>query len=125
MLTSSITGFGGNDFFDVSVIVGAGGNMVVQQVGDDRTRKGDPHFMQNLNAAWAKADQNKKNSLKDCVHVKDGKVVRISACKDFPQLESFVRTFANGKLYIGVGAWNGNKGNDADNNQVRPHLKKT
>jgi hypothetical protein len=94
--------------------------MVVQQVGDAKTRKGDPHFMQNLNAAWAKASQDTKNSLNNCVHVNNGKVVRIDAPKNFPELEKFVRTFADGKMYIGIGAWNGNQGNASDNNQVSP-----
>lgn len=111
-------GYGGNDFFDVSVIVGAGGNMVVQQVGDAKTRKGDAHFMQELNAAWAKASEETKNKLKKCVHVSNGKVVRIDAPKNFPDLEKFVRTFADGKVYIGVGAWGGKRGNDSDNKQV-------
>lgn len=92
--------------------------MVVQQVGDDKTRKGDAHFMQNLNTAWSKASQQTKDSLKNCVHVSNGKVVRIDAPKNFPALENFVRTFADGKLYIGVGAWGGNKGNGNDNAQV-------
>lgn len=39
-------GFGGNDFIDLSNIVGAGGNMTVGQVGDPSTLKGDPTFMQ-------------------------------------------------------------------------------
>lgn len=92
--------------------------MTVQQVGDASTRKGDPHFMQNLNAAWKKLDGNRKNALKHCVHEHAGKVVRIDAPKNFPELEKFVRTFANGKLYIGVGAWGNSKGNAADNAQV-------
>lgn len=46
----------GNDFFDLSNIVGAGGNMTVQQVDKPATRKGDPRFMQNLNDAWHRAD---------------------------------------------------------------------
>lgn len=92
--------------------------MVVQQVGDAKTRKGDPHFMQNLNTAWSKASQDTKNKLKNCVHVSNGKVVRIDAPKSFPELEKFVRTFADGKAYIGVGAWNGQIGNANDNNQV-------
>jgi hypothetical protein len=112
-------GFGGNDFFDVSVIVGAGGNMICQQVGDDATRKGDANFMQNLNNSWNNTDQGTRDSLSQCVHVRDGRVVRISACKDFPQLENFVRTFANGKVYIGIGAWNGNNGNQSDNEQSK------
>ena len=92
--------------------------MVVQQVGDAKTRKGDAHFMQNANNAWAKASQDQKNKLKNCVHVSNGKVVRIEAPKNFPELEKWVRTFADGKLYIGVGAWGGNAGNPNDNNQV-------
>lgn len=54
-------GFGGNDFIDLSNICGAGGNLIVQQVGKDWTRKGDPRFMQNLNDAWQRADQGRKD----------------------------------------------------------------
>lgn len=111
-------GFGGNDFIDMSNICGAGGNMIVQQVGDNKTRKGDPKFMQNLQNAWNKASQQEKNDLKNCVFLKDGKVVRIGAPKDFPKLEQFLRKFADGKTYIGVGAWNGSPGNASDNAQV-------
>lgn len=42
-------GFGGNDFVDLSNIVGAGGNMTVAQADDLATAKGDPNFMQDLN----------------------------------------------------------------------------
>ena len=94
--------------------------MTVQQVGKPATRKGDPLFMQHLNEAWHKANENTKASLKQCVHLdKSGKVVRIDAIKDFPALETFVRSFADGKTYIGVGAWNGSPGNTNDNNQSR------
>ncbi|KAL9046065.1 MAG: hypothetical protein Q9214_001007 [Letrouitia sp. 1 TL-2023] len=111
-------GFGGNDFFDLSNIVGAGGNMTVQQLDDPSTRKGDPLFMQNLNNAWARADQGTKDSLAQCVHTDgSGRVVRIDAIKDYPQLETFVRSFADGKTYIGVGAWGGSPGVDSDNAQ--------
>lgn len=111
-------GFGGNDFIDMSNICGAGGNMIVQQVGDARTRKGDPRFMQNLDRAWKKASQETKNNLKNCVFEKNGVVVRIAAPKDHPKLEQFVRTFADGKTYIGVGAWKGSPGNANDNAQA-------
>ena len=114
-------GFGGNDFIDLSNIVGAGGNMTVQQVDDPATRKGDPEFMQHLNAAWQKASADTKNGLKGVVHTNDkGDVVRIDAIKDHPALENFVRSFADGKTYIGVGAWNGSPGNASDNRQVGP-----
>ena len=109
----------GNDFFDLSNIVGAGGNMTVQQVGDNSTRKGDPLFMQHLNEAWHKADAGLKNSLKSCVHLDNaGNVHRIDAIKDHPELEKLVRTFADGKTYIGIGAWGGSPGNANDNAQV-------
>ena len=109
----------GNDFIDLSNIVGAGGNLTVQQAGDNSTRKGDPLFMQHLNTAWHKADAKTKDSLKNCVHInKEGEVVRIDAIKDHPELEKFVRSFADGKTYIGVGAWGGSPGNQSDNNQV-------
>lgn len=44
-------------------------------------------------------------------------MVRIEAIKDFPNLEKFVRSFADGMTYIGVGSWNGNPGNENDNKQ--------
>jgi len=114
-----LTQYLGNDFFDLSNIVGAGGNMTVQQVGEPTTRKGDPDFMQELNRAWHKADQKTKDGLKNCIHLdKAGNVVRMDAPKAFPALEKFVRTFADGKTYIGVGAWGGFAGNPADNKQV-------
>lgn len=111
-------GFGGNDFIDLSNIVGGGGNLTVQQVGEPGTRKGDPLFMQHLNEAWHKADVKLKESLKSCVHLdKSGKVVRIDAIKDHPDLDKLVRTFADGKTYIGVGAWGGSPGDKSDNDQ--------
>ena len=117
-----LTYFLGNDFFDLSNIVGAGGNMTVQQVGDNSTRKGDPLFMQHLNEAWHKADAKTKDSLKSCVHLDNaGNVHRIDAIKSYPELEKFVRSFADGKTYIGVGAWGGSPGNASDNAQVSNH----
>ena len=109
----------GNDFIDLSNIVGAGGNMTVQQVGEDLTRKGDPLFMQNLNKTWAKASPQTKAGLANCVFTRDGKVVRIGPIKDYPKLEEFVRSFADGKTYIGVGAWKGSPGIVTDNDQSR------
>ncbi|KAL9620732.1 MAG: hypothetical protein Q9160_004745 [Pyrenula sp. 1 TL-2023] len=112
------SGFGGNDFIDLSNIVGAGGNMIVQQEGKPETRKGDPRFMQDLNNAWHKTNQGTRDGLKNCVHLDNkGNVKRIDAIKDFPKLEAFVRSFANGMTYIGVGAWGGSPGNDHDNKQ--------
>lgn len=109
----------GNDFIDLSNIVGAGGNMTVEQVGDNATLKGDPNFMQDLNNAWHKASEATKKSLSNCVHLDDkGNVKRIDAIKDYPALEEFVRSFANGMTYIGVGSWAGNPGNEHDNKQV-------
>ncbi|KAJ6262988.1 hypothetical protein Dda_1546 [Drechslerella dactyloides] len=110
-------GFGGNDFIDLSNIVGAGGNMVVQQVGAPGTRKGDPLFMQHCNNAWEKASNDTKDKLKKSVTLKNGKVIRIGPIKDNPDLEDFVRTFADGKTYIGVGSWGGSPGEDSDNKQ--------
>lgn len=111
-------GYMGNDFIDLSNICGAGGNMIVQQVGDNKTRKGHPTFMQALNDAWRKTNQETRDRLKSCVHVRNGQVVRIDAPKNFPELEKFVRTFADGRTYIGVGAWGGFAGNPSDNAQV-------
>ncbi|KAI4251747.1 MAG: hypothetical protein L6R42_008253, partial [Xanthoria sp. 1 TBL-2021] len=61
-------GWGGNDFIDLSNIVGAGGNMTVQQVNNPATRKGDPLFMQHLNDAWHRADAGWRQALELCVH---------------------------------------------------------
>ncbi|KAL9109979.1 MAG: hypothetical protein Q9227_005502 [Pyrenula ochraceoflavens] len=111
-------GFGGNDFIDLSNILGAGGNLIVQQVGSPDTRKGDPHFMQDFNRAWDKADKQTRDGLKTCVHLDSkGNVKRIDAIKNFPKLEAFVRHFANGMTYIGVGSWGGSPGNPHDNKQ--------
>lgn len=93
--------------------------MTVQQVGDPTTLKGDPTFMQDMNTAWHKASPELKQALKNCVHVNAaGNVVRIDSIKDHPDLEKLVRTFADGKTYIGIGAWGGSTGNAHDNEQV-------
>ncbi|KAL8991693.1 MAG: hypothetical protein Q9169_007737 [Polycauliona sp. 2 TL-2023] len=114
----TFNGFNGNDFFDMSNIVGAGGNMTIQQEGEPQTRKGDPLFMQNLRKAWKKASPATKTDLRGNIFTnKDGKVVRMGPIKDHPKLEKFVRSFADGKTYIGVGAWNGSPGNPSDNGQ--------
>ncbi|KAL8903301.1 MAG: hypothetical protein Q9207_004014 [Kuettlingeria erythrocarpa] len=114
----TFNGFEGNDFFDMSNIVGAGGNMTIQQQGFPSTRKGDPQFMQNLRKAWKNASQGTRNELKGSIFTdKAGKVVRMGPIKGQPKLEAFVRTFADGKTYIGVGAWNGSPGVKSDNDQ--------
>ncbi|KAK4967526.1 hypothetical protein LTR66_011950 [Elasticomyces elasticus] len=111
-------GFGGNDFFDISNIVGAGGNITAQQVGDPSTLKGDPRFMQDLNEAWHNATQAEKDGLASCVHLdSSGNVVRIDPIKFNPLLDPFIRKFADGQTYIGVGAWRGSPGVASDNNQ--------
>ena len=108
----------GNDFIDMSNIMGAGGNMTVQQVNNPSTRKGDPIFMQNLNTAWQAADGPTKQSLQPCVQLDgNGNIVRIAAIKNYPQLETFVRSFADGQTYIGGGSWRGSSGNPNDNKQ--------
>lgn len=74
--------------------------------------------MQNMNTAWHKASQDVRNQLKNFVFTNgQGNVTRIGPIKDSPALEKLVRTFANGKAYIGVGAWNGSPGNPSDNSQ--------
>lgn len=100
-------GWMGNDTIDISNICGAGGNMTCQQVGDPAGKfKGHETFMQACNAAYHKLPQDKKNQLKGHVFLDgNGNVKRIGAPKDFQPLEEFVRTFANGRTYIGVGAW--------------------
>lgn len=100
-------GWNGNDTIDISNIVGAGGNMTCQQVGDPPGQfKGHENFMQACNQAWQKLPQDKKNQLKGHVFLDaKGNVKRIGPPKDFEPLENFVRTFANGRTYIGVGSW--------------------
>ncbi|KAI0483594.1 hypothetical protein F4859DRAFT_473415 [Xylaria cf. heliscus] len=113
------SGWQGNDTIDISNICGAGGNMTCQQVGDPAGKfKGHETFMQACNTAYHKLPQAKKDQLKGHVFL-DGKgnVKRIAAPKDFQPLEQFVRTFANGRTYIGVGAWGPSKGNPEDNKQ--------
>ncbi|KAL8800786.1 MAG: hypothetical protein Q9223_007194, partial [Gallowayella weberi] len=114
----TFNGFQGNDFLDMSNIVGAGGNMTIQQQGLPGTRKGDPLFMQNLRKAWAKASPQTKNDLKGSIFLdKNGHVERMGPIKEHPKLEAFVRGFADGKTYIGVGAWKGSPGVKSDNDQ--------
>ncbi|KAL8678858.1 MAG: hypothetical protein Q9224_007081, partial [Gallowayella concinna] len=114
----TFNGFEGNDFLDMSNIVGAGGNMTIQQQGLPSTRKGDPLFMQNLRKAWSKASPQTKNDLKASIFTdKHGNVERMGPIKEHPKLEAFVRTFADGKTYIGVGAWKGSPGVKTDNDQ--------
>ena len=114
----TFNGWGDLEWYDISVIVGAGGNLTIEQVGNPGSRKGDPTFMQDLRSHYARADSNTKAALRNCVHLDShGQVERIDAPKDFPALESFVRTFAEDKLYIGVGAWQGSKGDAGDNDQ--------
>lgn len=113
----------GNDTFDTSVEVGAGGNITVQQWGDDSTRKGAPTFMQDCNNAWHNASQNTKNAIQQSVTLDgSGNVIRIGAPKNSQALQSFVRTFAEGKTYIGTGSWAGSAGDPGDNAQVRAQL---
>lgn len=111
-------GYGGNDYFDVSNITGAGGNMTVMQKNDPETIKGHPLFMQALNRAWLHADQKTKDDIKRSIHMDHtGKIVRMDATKDNANLEAFVHAFD--KLsYVGVGSWNGRAGNADDNAQV-------
>ncbi|KAI0129726.1 hypothetical protein BJ170DRAFT_285437 [Xylariales sp. AK1849] len=112
-------GWGGNDTVDISNICGAGGNITVQQVGDDSNKyKGHNLFMQACNTAWHKASQDTKNKIKSHVFLDaKGNVKRIGAPKELEALEKFVRTFAEGRTYIGVGAWDGSKGDPGDNAQ--------
>lgn len=100
-------GWQGNDTIDISNICGAGGNMTCQQVGDPAGKfKGHETFMQACNQAWHKLSQSKRDQLKGHVFLDSkGNVKRIGPPKDFQPLEQFVRTFANGRTYIGVGAW--------------------
>jgi hypothetical protein len=90
------------------------------QVGEPSTLKGDPLFMQHLNKAWKQADHKTKEKCRPAIHLdKAGNVVRLEPIKDHPAVEPLIRTFADGKTYIGVGAWNGSPGNKHDNEQVK------
>jgi hypothetical protein len=113
------TGFQNNDTVDISNICGGGGNLTVQQVGDDAHRfKGDATFMQECNAAWHQASPATRDALQSHVFLDaQGHVQRIGAPKELQALERFVRTFADGKTYIGVGAWGDSKGQESDNRQ--------
>ncbi|THV65171.1 hypothetical protein D6D28_09302 [Aureobasidium pullulans] len=108
----NIKGFAGNDFFDISNITGAGGNMTIMHVGH-------PTFMQALNKAWQHADQRTKDGIRKSLHLDSaGKIVRMDATKDNSHLETFVRTFDD-QSYVGVGAWNGKAGDSRDHIQSR------
>jgi len=96
----------------------AGGNITVQQVNDPSTRKGDAHFMQEANAEWAKTSQQDKDKIKRFIAADgSGHITRIGPPKENQDLEKWVRRFAEGKTYIGVGAWAGSKGDPGDNAQ--------
>ncbi|KAK7720933.1 hypothetical protein SLS64_001226 [Diaporthe eres] len=111
-------GWGGNDVFDTSVLAGSGGNITVQHWGNDSTRKGAPTYMQDAQVAWDNASQETRNAIQSAVILSgEGKVVYIGPTKENPPLENWVRTFANGKTYIGIGAWGDFKGDVNDNNQ--------
>ena len=108
---------GTNQYYDISYIVGGGGNLTIEQKGAPNTRKGDATFMQDCNAAWQKLSADKKKALQRFVHLDSkGKVSRIDAPKNDRGLEDWVRTFAHG-VYVGVGAWKDDKGNEEDNKQ--------
>ncbi|KAI1801360.1 hypothetical protein F4811DRAFT_534948 [Daldinia bambusicola] len=115
------SGWMGNDTIDISNICGAGGNMTCQQVGDPAGKfKGHETFMQACNDAYHKLSAEKKNRLNGHVFLDgNGNVKRIGAPKDFQPLEEFVRTFADGRTYIGVGAWKSDGGNPRDNEQSK------
>ncbi|KAK6821825.1 hypothetical protein PG987_014650 [Apiospora arundinis] len=114
-------GWQGNDTIDISNIVGAGGNMTCQQVGDPAGKfKGHETFMQACNKAWKGLSQQKKDQIKKWVTLDSkGNVKRIGPPKESQALEQFVRTFANGRTYIGVGSWAGGKGNPEDDKQSK------
>ncbi|ROW03184.1 hypothetical protein VPNG_08178 [Cytospora leucostoma] len=108
---------GKNQYYDISYIVGGGGNLTIEQVGAPGTRKGDATFMQDCNAAWHRLGAGEKRALQRFVHVDGkGRVARIDGPKEDKALEDWVRTFAHG-VYVGVGAWKDDKGNADDNKQ--------
>ena len=96
--------------------------MTVQQVGEPGTLKGDPLFMQHLNHAFRKASKETKDKCRGALHFdKKGDIIRLEPIKFHPEIEPLIRTFADGKTYIGVGAWNGSPGHKSDNEQVSSH----
>ncbi|KUI72658.1 hypothetical protein VM1G_08526 [Cytospora mali] len=110
---------GKNQYYDISYIVGGGGNLTIEQVGAPGTRKGDATFMQDCTEAWHKLAEGKKKELQRFVHLDGkGRVARIDAPKGDKGLEDWVRTFAHG-VYVGVGAWKDSKGNQEDNEQSK------
>lgn len=75
--------------------------------------------MQDAQVAWDNASQETRNAIQSAVILNgEGKVVYIGPTKENPPLENWVRSFANGKTYIGIGAWGDFKGDVNDNNQV-------
>lgn len=79
--------------------------------------------MQDAQVAWANASQETRNAIQNFVILRDGKVVYIGPTKENRTLEAWVRTFANGKTYIGIGAWGDFPGDENDNNLVTSYLK--
>lgn len=75
--------------------------------------------MQDAQVAWANASQETRNAIQNAVILNgEGKVVYIGPTKESRALEAWVRTFANGKTYIGIGAWGDYPGDENDNNLV-------
>lgn len=75
--------------------------------------------MQDAQVAWDNASQETRDAIQSAVILNgEGKVVYIGPTKENPPLENWVRSFANGKTYIGIGAWGDFKGDVNDNNQV-------
>lgn len=75
--------------------------------------------MQHLNAAFRKASKETKDRCRKALHFdQKGNIIRLEPIKFHPEIEPLIRTFADGKTYIGVGAWNGSPGNKSDNEQV-------
>lgn len=79
--------------------------------------------MQHLNHAFKNASKETKDKSRKALHFdQNGNIVRLEPIKFHPEVEPLIRTFADGKTYIGVGAWNGSPGNKNDNDQVSSHL---
>ncbi|KAF7505126.1 hypothetical protein GJ744_001266 [Endocarpon pusillum] len=96
--------------------------MTVQQVGEPGTLKGDPLFMQHLNDAFRKASKHTQDKCRGALHFdQKGDIFRLEPIKFHPEIDPLIRTFADGKTYIGVGAWNGSPGHKSDNDQAGSH----
>lgn len=116
MLTSLV----GAISIDINYIMGAGGNLTIQQVNNPASSKGDPLFMQHLNTAWEASDFITKMSLQPCVYLNSyGNIRRIEAISDYH------RSCADGLTYRCVDPSSANFDNTSSALQVGAHIQIT